>query len=195
VVVWDTRAKSLPVQRTPLSTSGHTHPVYSMAMVGSVNTHSLVTASSDGRVCLWNLNQLVQPAEVVEVRHDASGQQGEPSSSLSSPRGSGRPVSISAFAFDKEKVGPTLSLNSAAWGVPASANCSVLAWGQGADELVLGAESGHLYVAQLHKRPLVAQQYEAHFGLVTSLHRHPSTSKILSSWLLSSSVDWSMRLW
>lgn len=32
IVLWDTRAKSLPVQRTPLSAAGHTHPVYSLAL-------------------------------------------------------------------------------------------------------------------------------------------------------------------
>jgi hypothetical protein len=50
-------------------------------------------------------------------------------------------------------------------------------------------------------------QHEAHFGLVTSLHRHPSSSatsvhqaafapnRPLASLLLSASVDWSLRLW
>lgn len=34
VVVWDTRAKSLPVQRTPLSATGHTYPVYNLHIGG-----------------------------------------------------------------------------------------------------------------------------------------------------------------
>ena len=32
--------------------SGHTHPVYCLALTGSANAHTLVTASSDGRVGL-----------------------------------------------------------------------------------------------------------------------------------------------
>lgn len=38
VVVWDTRAKSLPVQRTPLSTTGHTYPVYNLHIGGGTGT-------------------------------------------------------------------------------------------------------------------------------------------------------------
>lgn len=68
IVLWDTRAKQLPVQRTPLSTSGHTHPVYCMAMVGLANNHSLVTASSDGKICFWNLSQLSEPVDVIDIQ-------------------------------------------------------------------------------------------------------------------------------
>lgn len=35
IVVWDTRAKSTPVQKTSMSTSSHTHPIYSMMVTGS----------------------------------------------------------------------------------------------------------------------------------------------------------------
>ncbi|CAG8745995.1 14767_t:CDS:2, partial [Racocetra fulgida] len=48
ILVWDMRAKCLPVLKTPLSTAGHTHPVYSMQMVGTQNAHNLITASTDG---------------------------------------------------------------------------------------------------------------------------------------------------
>jgi WD40 repeat protein len=61
ILLWDTRAKSLPVLRTPLSAIGHTHPVYSMSMVGTQNAHNLITASTDGLVCSWQLDMLVQP--------------------------------------------------------------------------------------------------------------------------------------
>ncbi|CAG8500152.1 10640_t:CDS:2, partial [Acaulospora colombiana] len=61
IVLWDMRAKSLPVLKTPLSSNGHTHPVYSMQMVGTQNAHNLVTASTDGLVCSWQLDMLAQP--------------------------------------------------------------------------------------------------------------------------------------
>lgn len=70
MVLWDTRAKSLPVQRTPLSTSGHTHPVYSMSMTGAASSPCLVTASSDGRVCFWNLAKLDRPESTVELAYE-----------------------------------------------------------------------------------------------------------------------------
>jgi dynein intermediate chain len=67
IVLWDTRAKSTPVQRTPISAAGHTHPVYSMQIVGTQNAHSLVTASTDGLLCVWSLDKLVVPQERLDL--------------------------------------------------------------------------------------------------------------------------------
>ncbi|CAG8557302.1 14171_t:CDS:10 [Ambispora leptoticha] len=69
IVLWDTRAKSLPILKTPLSSSGHTHPVYSMQMVGTQNAHDLVSASTDGLICSWHLDMLTQPQETLELVH------------------------------------------------------------------------------------------------------------------------------
>eukprot|EP01132_Coremiostelium_polycephalum_P001244 gene1244-1569_t len=67
IVIWDTRAKSTPVQRTPLSSVGHTHPVYSMSVIGSTNANSLVSISTDARLCTWNIENLSQPTETMDL--------------------------------------------------------------------------------------------------------------------------------
>lgn len=71
IYVWDTRAKQTPVQSSMLS-QGHSHPVYSLEMVGTQNANNLVSASTDGTVCYWQLDMLTQPLEVVELNlaHD-----------------------------------------------------------------------------------------------------------------------------
>jgi dynein intermediate chain, cytosolic len=61
ILLWDTRAKQLPVLKTPLSAAGHTHPVYAMKMVGTQNAHNLITSSTDGLVCSWLVDMLAQP--------------------------------------------------------------------------------------------------------------------------------------
>jgi dynein intermediate chain len=61
ILLWDTRAKSLPVLKSPLSAAGHTHPIYAMTMIGTQNAHNLVSASTDGTVCTWQLDMLAQP--------------------------------------------------------------------------------------------------------------------------------------
>jgi len=61
IVIWDTRAKSSPVLSTSLSTPGHSHPVYSMSVVGTQNAHNLVTVSTDGIVCSWQMDMLAKP--------------------------------------------------------------------------------------------------------------------------------------
>ncbi|GAA5933269.1 dynein intermediate chain [Sporobolomyces koalae] len=70
ILLWDTRSRSPnPVLKTPLSASGHTHPVYSLSMIGTQNAHSLVSASTDGTVCCWSLDMLARPQESLELVH------------------------------------------------------------------------------------------------------------------------------
>ncbi|KAG0306606.1 hypothetical protein BGZ98_002077 [Dissophora globulifera] len=45
ILLWDTRAKSLPVLKTHLSVGGHTHPVYAIDMVGTQNAHNLISVA------------------------------------------------------------------------------------------------------------------------------------------------------
>lgn len=70
VVLWDARAQAGPVQRTPLSARGHSHPVMSMQQVGTQNATNLITASNDGRLCVWSLAMLSQPQEYIDLKHD-----------------------------------------------------------------------------------------------------------------------------
>ncbi|KAL9608911.1 MAG: hypothetical protein Q9167_006280 [Letrouitia subvulpina] len=71
VLLWDTRSRSpLPSQKTPLtgaSTGGHTHPVYSLALVGTQNAHNIISTSTDGVVCTWTADMLSHPQEYLEL--------------------------------------------------------------------------------------------------------------------------------
>lgn len=62
IVMWDTREKNTPINRTSLS-NGHTHPVYALATVPVANRlHNLVSVSTDGHLCVWSDNNLHEPA-------------------------------------------------------------------------------------------------------------------------------------
>ncbi|PPQ79668.1 hypothetical protein CVT25_003242 [Psilocybe cyanescens] len=69
ILLWDTRSKHLPVLKTPLSSAGHTHPVYAMQMVGTQNAHNLITSSTDGTVCSWLVDMLAEPQETLALAH------------------------------------------------------------------------------------------------------------------------------
>lgn len=74
VLLWDTRHRDVPVQRTPLAFAAHgatTHaaPVYSLRMIGSAHAHQLVSASMDGVVCTWSLDMLARPQESLVLRN------------------------------------------------------------------------------------------------------------------------------
>jgi len=69
VVIWDTREKTTPVNRTSLS-HGHTHPVYALDSVSVVNRlHNIVSLSTDGHLCIWSDNNLHQPSKEVRMQH------------------------------------------------------------------------------------------------------------------------------
>lgn len=61
ILLWDTRAKQLPVAKTPLAAGGHTYPVYSMKVVGTQNAHHIMTSGTDGTVCSWLPEVMAQP--------------------------------------------------------------------------------------------------------------------------------------
>ncbi|CAK3960003.1 Cytoplasmic dynein 1 intermediate chain 1 [Lecanosticta acicola] len=71
--LWDTRARNQrtgePVQKTPLTggRTGHAHPVYNLAVVGTQNASSVVSVSTDGVVCAWSTDILTQPQEYLEL--------------------------------------------------------------------------------------------------------------------------------
>ncbi|EEB09929.1 dynein intermediate chain, cytosolic, putative [Pediculus humanus corporis] len=69
IVLWDNRVhKRTPIQRTPLCSAAHTHPVYCLNVVGTQNAHNLISISTDGRMCSWSLDMLSTPQEVLELQ-------------------------------------------------------------------------------------------------------------------------------
>jgi len=87
VMLWDIRAKSGAVQRTPRSAEGHTHPVYCLSVVGTQNAHSLITVSTDGKMCVWSLAMLNRPQEVLELKRKKNGDPEVAVTSMAFPEG------------------------------------------------------------------------------------------------------------
>jgi dynein intermediate chain len=55
------------VQKTPLTGSGHTHPIYSIDIVGTQNANNIISTSTDGVVCGWTVDMLAQPQEYISL--------------------------------------------------------------------------------------------------------------------------------
>jgi dynein intermediate chain len=72
ILLWDLRSKAMPVQWTSLAAGGHTHPVYSMEIIGSSGAHELVSASTDGKLCHWDMARLQEPRSVRDLSIDLS---------------------------------------------------------------------------------------------------------------------------
>jgi dynein intermediate chain, cytosolic len=78
-------APPLPATLTARPAKTHTHPVYCIDVVGSQNAHNLVTVSTDGRLCSWNLDMLSEPQESVELQ--CTTQKNAAATCLSFPHG------------------------------------------------------------------------------------------------------------
>jgi dynein intermediate chain len=96
VVIWDLRAKAAPVQRSALSFDGHTHPIYSMACVGTSNAHSLVTASTNGQLCMWSTSNLSTPTDSQMLRHHDNKRGDVAVTRLSFPAGESNSYAVGA---------------------------------------------------------------------------------------------------
>uniref|UniRef100_A0A914UR22 Cytoplasmic dynein 1 intermediate chain 2 n=1 Tax=Plectus sambesii TaxID=2011161 RepID=A0A914UR22_9BILA len=59
---------------SPLSTTAHTHPIYSLTVVGTQNAHNLISVSTDGRLCSWSIDNLNQPQEAIDLTWKGSKQ-------------------------------------------------------------------------------------------------------------------------
>lgn len=69
VVLWDTRDKEYPVNRTSLS-NGHTSGIYGLTSIPIVNKlHNIVSMSTDGHLCVWSDNDLHAPSTEVRLSH------------------------------------------------------------------------------------------------------------------------------
>jgi dynein intermediate chain len=129
VLLWDMRAKSLPVQRSNLAGRGHKHPVFCMAdadpagaaTTSGTGSHEIISASTDGMVCQWDLSRLSDPISASSVSFPS-----RPDGSVAS----GNAVTIDAS-------GPSMK----------SANIACMAFGGRADgprDVFLGTDMGKL---------------------------------------------------
>ena len=164
VLLWDTRSSraggGAPVQKTPLTGSGHTHPVYSISIVGTQNAHNILTASTDGVVCGWAMDMLSQPQEYLEL--------------TTPPPSKTEDLAPTTMSFPQAD--PTFFL--------------------------VGTEEGGIYPCHRYDRAGAKAgtdqrlAYRGHAAPVMSTSFHPARGPVdLGDLLLSSSLDWTVKLW
>ena len=68
IVLWDLRnASNVPVQRSNLAGRGHKHPVYSLAMSSSSASSELITVSTDGLLCHWDIQVTLNMSQLTPI--------------------------------------------------------------------------------------------------------------------------------
>ncbi|CAO1617395.1 unnamed protein product [Parajaminaea phylloscopi] len=183
ILIWDTRTKirtggagALPSLKTPLSAiTGHTHPVYSLNIVGTQNANHLITTSTDGLVCSWMLpDMLARPVDSLQLLNQAHPKTDE--------------VSVTSVGFLQQGRVET----NAFW---------------------IGTEDGSVWMASRYDRAGAKAGLQpgggaigGHAAPVTSLdfHRagtgaaasqHSVSGVDFSDLVLTSSMDWTAKLW
>ncbi|KAJ9134036.1 Cytoplasmic dynein 1 intermediate chain 2 [Pleurostoma richardsiae] len=160
VLLWDTRARATPVQKTPLTGYGHTHPVYAVDIVGTQNANNIISCSTDGAVCGWTVDMLAQPQESLIL--------------AAPPPSKTEDLSPTCLAFPQAD--PTFFL--------------------------VGSEEGTIFPCHRYDRAGAKAgvdarvSYKGHAAPVMSVDFHPARGPVdLGDLVLSSSLDWSVKLW
>jgi dynein intermediate chain len=68
IIVWDTRGKPVPVQKTPSGGKYHSHPIYCLGMTGSLNSNNIISISNDGVLCTWSQANLSKNSKHIFLR-------------------------------------------------------------------------------------------------------------------------------
>lgn len=160
VLLWDTRAKTAPIQKTPLTGSGHSHPVYSVDIVGTQNANNIISVSTDGALCVWSVDMLSQPQESLTL--------------TTPPPNKFDDLAPTTMAFPQAD--PTYFL--------------------------VGSEEGSIYPCHRYDRAGAKAgvdsrvSYKGHAAPVMSVGFHSARGPVdLGDLVLSSSLDWSVKLW
>ncbi|CAH0519870.1 unnamed protein product [Peronospora belbahrii] len=200
IVVWDTRAKSAPVQKTALSAFSHTHPIYAMAVAGTKTSYTLISASTDGRVCIWDIDHLQKPIDMLDLRISLSIVSNYTSANASDKK---TEASVTSFAVLGKEIKELYIGTEAGKLYSTKVDQQKKKPGAGDDSgsmdtdkrnrgSLLGSSTGDLV------REVIVEAVSkegSHFGPVTAMHFNPLLPMHRDSLLLTCSLDSTVKLW
>jgi len=73
ILVWDTRGKALPVQKTQPGGKFHAYPIYCLSINGSAHSNNLTSISNDGVMCIWSMTNLSKANKRIELKGRKKG--------------------------------------------------------------------------------------------------------------------------
>ena len=147
LLIWDTRGKSLPVQKTPPGGKFHSHPIYCLDVTGTTNANSIISVSNDGVLCTWSMSNLSKPTKRIELKAKKRKVEGE-----NTMRITGNNV---------EEVG---------------AICMATQENE-TNNIFIGSDDSDIYQVYVHQgndnTENIVETYKKHTGPITSLDVHP----------------------
>nr|CCA23958.1 cytoplasmic dynein intermediate chain putative [Albugo laibachii Nc14] len=200
IVVWDTRAKNTPVQKTSMSTSSHTHPIYSMSVIGSKTSHNLISASTDGRVCIWDTDQLQQPVDVFDMRIALSIVSNYTSNTIADKK---MEASVTAFAVHQgDKKDLYIGTEAGKLFVTCIEHQKMKSDTMDSTTTDTETSFSSKMATNSNANPSIREviidpisRDTSHSGPITAMHFHPLLTSHREGLLLSSSMDSTVKLW
>ncbi|CAI5710034.1 unnamed protein product [Peronospora destructor] len=178
----------------------YTHPIYAMAVVGTKNSYTLISASTDGRVCVWDIDHLQKPLDMLDLRISLSIV-----SNYTSVNASNRKMeaSVTSFAvlgkeikelFIGTEAGKLYStkVDQQKKKLEAGDDNSGIDADKRNRNSLLGSSTGGLV------REVIVEAVSkegSHFGPVTAMHFNPLLPIHRDSLLLTCSLDSTVKLW
>ncbi|CAM5999033.1 unnamed protein product [Sphagnum balticum] len=181
----------MPVQRSGISADAHKYPVNSINVVGTQIANNIVSFSNDGMMCMWDVKQFSKPTRMnkLSATRAVKTQPKIPISSASSLLASkSMKVDVSTSSIlDKTTKEEAHDINITCCEFPYA----------DANNYYLGSLNGVLYKNALHNKATdKIALYDEHNGPVSGVSvNRPSEFDSLNGLVLTSSFDWTIKLW
>ena len=176
----------MPVQRSGISSDGHKYPVYSLNVVGTQIANNIVSFSNDGTMGLWDAKQLNKP-----VRQTTK-------LTVNRPVRSTRQTNNQTSSTSRSSV-TTSEILSRNRDEPQSVNVTCCQFPLGdANKYYVGSLNGAMYRNATHNNSADnITIFDEHDGPISgiSINNPSSEYQALSGLILTSSYDWTVKLW
>lgn len=151
ILIWDTRGKPLPIQKTPPGGKFHSHPIYCLGVTGTTNANNIISVSNDGVLCTWSLSNLSKPTKRIELKVKKRKQN---------------------EGLIDSKIDRNYTEDIGAICLATQENES--------NNVFLGADDSDIYQIYVHQSndnvDNIVETYKKHNGPIHSLHMHPGDS-------------------
>lgn len=190
LLLWDVRVKAMPVQRSGISSDGHKYPVNSLNVVGTQIANNVVSFSNDGTMGIWDIKQFSKPVKVSKFSAHRPTRNTKPAVVIpGASRLSTFPLILGAATSNVlERKEETHDVN---------VTCCQFPQGD-ANKYFVGSLNGAMYKNAMHNTSVEnISMYDEHDGPISSISiNNPSSEyQALSGLMLTSSYDWTVKLW
>jgi dynein intermediate chain len=184
----------MPVMRSGISADAHKYPVCSLNVVGTQIANNVVSFSNDGMMCMWDIKQFSKPTRMNKLTANRSQRAAPKTTPLTNTLAANRSLRPDTSVVSNN----TSILDRTAKEEVHDINITCCEFPQAdANNYYIGSLNGVLYKNALHNKGTdKITMYDEHNGPISGLSvNKPSEFDALNNLVLTSSFDWTVKLW